>query len=225
VPELRGRLAGAIPGPVARNEFGDIPPEEIPVRAQLALRIYQAGELDLAKAELDKILMLQPDHIAARMMRVELAIETRRFDAAQRDFDAVLNHPRLVDYLRDNPNPFVPFYNISRLYLCAEMLPEARRVARAALDFSIFLKKDCGRSHFYLARVEAVAARTDPGLIEGASNQLFKAFQAHRDFQRWYQREDWFDPVRIAMDAELRRLASLDEARRRPASALVAQKR
>ena len=64
-----------------------------------------AGLFPLAETEVEKILVIQPDHIPARMMRVEQAIEARRFDVARAGLDAVLGDPGLEDYIRGNAHP------------------------------------------------------------------------------------------------------------------------
>jgi tetratricopeptide (TPR) repeat protein len=197
-----GEVPFARPGRDGPTE--EIQPDEIDVRAQLARAFSQAGAPELAAAELDKILWLEPDHLAAREMRAELAIKAQRFDAARRDLDAVLNHPGLIEYLGQNPQRFQPFYdNTTRLYLLSGRLEEARTVARRARDLAVILKRHYGASQYYLARVYAVSGRSEPHFIADAADQLFRAFLANPDFQKWYRQDSWFDPVRSQVDAEL----------------------
>ena len=66
----------------------------------LAAALRQAELFPLAGAEVEKILVIQPDHIPARLFRAEQAIADRRFDAARADLAVVLGHPGLEDYVR-----------------------------------------------------------------------------------------------------------------------------
>ena len=64
---------------------------------------------------------------------------------------------------------------------------EARTVAERARDLAIRLDHDSRPAHFNLARVYAVLGQSDPDLIQEAAKQLYRAFIAHPDFQRWYR--------------------------------------
>ena len=59
--------------------------DELSTRYVLASTIRKAGQLELAYAEIAKILRLDPDYIPARTMHAVEAIENRHFDEAQRD--------------------------------------------------------------------------------------------------------------------------------------------
>ncbi len=194
----------------------------------MALAIQHAGDIELARVETDKILSLAPDHIPARTMRVEQAIETGRFDLARTELDTILKHPRLIDHLEASPDSLKPFHNLIRLYLHAKRLDDAQMIARAVRDLAYRLKRDIGWSQFYLAQVYAVKARTEPCYIKHAADQLYIAFHANPGFKQWYEgtaRSDpptipaYFDPVRPQIDAELRRKGDAADVRRRLASA------
>jgi hypothetical protein len=104
---------------------------------------------------------------------------------------------------------------------------EAQKLARRALDLVIELKLDRGRgaSHYLLARVHAVAGRTDPQAITEAAKQLCRAFLAQPVFREGYQRDRRFDPVRARLDAAMPQAdaEARAEVRRRRASAPMAQ--
>ncbi len=202
-----------------RDRDDDLDAEELTVRAWYADAIHNAGELEIARIETDKILMLNPDHISARLMRIEQSIEARQFDVARLELDAVLNHPRLTEYLVGSKNSLRPFYNITLLYLKAGRGEEARTIARRTRDLAYQIKRDIGKSQFYLARVYAMNGRSDPRFIEDAAKHLHIAFVANPDFKQWYRDERWFDPVRIRIDAALERMTDPAEVRRRLALA------
>jgi serine/threonine protein kinase len=208
------------------DEIGEIPPDEINARARLAKAISDAEAPELATAELDKVLLLEPDHIAAREIRAEQAIKSQQFDAAQRDLDRVLNDPGLIEYLRENPQRFQPFYdNTTRLYLLNGKVEEARVIARRARDFALILKRHYGASQYYLARVYAVSGRSDPQFIKDAADQLFLAFVANPDYQKWYTQDSWFDAVRVQVNAELKQRPDPVEIHRRRTSHPLARAR
>jgi tetratricopeptide (TPR) repeat protein len=190
-----------------RDEGVPVDSEEIEVRAKLADELRKAGQYALASAELEKILVLRPDHIPTRMMRAELAIEARRFDAARAELDVVLAHPELEDYARSSINSLTPFFTVTRLYLKAGKADEARAVAERARDLAILLDQAVGQAHFNLARVYAALGKSDVNLIEDAAKQLFRSFVAHPDFQQWY-RDDGrsFNPVRTRIEAAMARM-------------------
>jgi tetratricopeptide (TPR) repeat protein len=241
-------LEPGTPRSAALNRAIEVDPEEIQIRAGLARAIQRAGELEVARIETDKLLILDPDHISARTMRVEQSIEAGQFDAARREFETILRHPRLMDYFKGSVDSLKPFHNITQLYLQAERVDDAQAVARAARDFAYTLKRDIGWSQFYLAQVYAVKARTDPRYIKDAADQLYRAFVANPGFKEWYQgreRSDGpgsrldaarerraseepiparFDPVRPQIDEALRKLENSAEIRRRMASAAPKRK-
>jgi hypothetical protein len=190
----------------SKSQQKEVDPRELDARTVLASAIGDAGEFELAQVEFSKVLVLDPNNLPARFARIAQASEARRFDLAGRDLDAVLNHPELFNYLRKQPRRILRLHRTSRLFLENGRVEEARKVARAARDFAITLKEYCGESHYYLARVYAVDARSNPASIIDAAKQLYNAFTAHTDFQRWYEDDRWFDPVRIQTDAELRRM-------------------
>ncbi len=115
-----------------RGLVGEIGPEEVEPRSSLADALRRAGLFPLAEVELEKILVIQPDHIPTRMMRAEQSLELGRFADARAELDVVLDHPGLEDYVRGTSKSLDPFFLITRLYLRAGKANEARRVAERA---------------------------------------------------------------------------------------------
>jgi serine/threonine protein kinase len=190
--------------------------EEIDARAIIADALRQAGLLTQARAEFEKILVLKPDHIPARILRAQQAITDGRFDAARADLAVVLGHPGLEGYVRGYDGSIDLLFVIARQYLLAGRLDDARRVIERARDLAIHLGRHVGRSHYQSAQVYAALGASDPEYIGQAAGQLFRAFIAHPDFQQWYRKPNpWFDPVRAHIDAALGRLEDPAAVRRR----------
>jgi hypothetical protein len=200
----------------------DVDPEELATRAQLASRIIAAGEVDLAALELDKILILEPDQIEARMNRVILSIDARRFEEAQRDLDSVLNNPGLIDHSQKYPTFIRRFHHASRRYCLNGKFQEGRAIARRALDVSITLRLPRGESQFNMARAYAMSARTEPQFIAEAANQLYELFVANPLNQNIYASDPTFGPVRDQISAEMRKKPDPTEAHRRGLSTPLA---
>jgi tetratricopeptide (TPR) repeat protein len=224
-------LARLAEGPAGRHdatEIGEVAPEELDARTVLATEIYDAGDRELAAAEFGKVLLVDPDHLAARFTRAIRAVKDHDFDQAQRDLEVVLCHPDLLEYLRSKPLPRLhQLLELANISLDCGRVEEAQKLARRALDLAIELKLDlgCGVSHYMLARVHAVAGRTDPQAITEAAKQLSRAFLAHPVYREGYQRDRRFDPVRARLDAAIPQ-AEADaraELHRRRASTPMAQ--
>jgi tetratricopeptide (TPR) repeat protein len=198
------------------DEAIEVDPEGIYGRIMLAKFLHEAEESSLARVEIEKILVIQPDHIPARLLRAEQAIADRRFDAARAELDAVLGHPGLEDHLLGNGDALDPFLEVTELYLKAGRLGEARMIAERARDLAIQFRPGAGGPYYNLAQVYAVLGASDPPLIEEAAQQLFQAFLAHPDFLKRYRKQSpWFDPVRTRIDAALARMEDPMEVHRR----------
>jgi serine/threonine protein kinase/tetratricopeptide (TPR) repeat protein len=196
------------------NPIGESPPEELDARVVLAGAILEAGAVELAEAELVKVLALDSRHLAARWAHAVQAVRARRFDEAWQDLAVVLNHADLPEHLRQDPSRLERLHLWAYSYLQAGRVEEARTIARQALDCAIDLKVPRGEAHLNLARVHAVAGRTDPRSLIGAAKQLFRAFAANPGNRSRYQLEPIFDPVRPQIEAELRRMPGPAEMRR-----------
>jgi eukaryotic-like serine/threonine-protein kinase len=227
-PMKDGDLIGAVfqglvdprSGPAGRrgrNPAIRVDSEEIDARAIIAEALRQAGLSPLAHAEYEKILVLKPDHIPARIWHAQQAIADRRFDAARADLDVVLRHPGLEDYVRGYSDSLISLFDVARKYLIAGRADDARWVIEPARGLAIQFRRDVGRAHYRSAEVYAVLGASDPDYIEKAAAQLFRAFIANPDFLKWYRNpsDRFFDPVRARIDAALGRLEDPEVVRRR----------
>ena len=173
-----------------------VDPGELSTRLDLASKIRNAGDLELAASEYAKVLMLDPDHIPARMSRALEAIKNKRFGERGTTLKRVLNHPRLTEYLRRNPPFFRFLLQASRQFSLAGHAPEGRAVARRVLDFANAARHARGESHYNLACAYAVSARNDSQFVPLAANELWWALVAHPVYRDHYLRDPMFDPVR-----------------------------
>ena len=188
----RGRRASgpACRGVGDRDLVGEIDPEEVEPRSSLADALRLAGLFPLAEAEVEKILVIQPDHIPTRMMRAEQAIAAR----------PVRRRPGRA---RRRPEPSRPGglrprqQQVPRpLLLHHPPLPEGgegptRRGGWPSApgtwrSGSIAI---VGQAHYNLARVYAVLGASDPGLIQEAAKQLYRAFIVNQDYQQRYRND------------------------------------
>ena len=207
----------AAPG---REEAVEVEPEELYGRAMLAAFLREAEQFPLAGAEAEKILVLQPDYLPARMMRAEQAIAGRQLDAARSELDAVLAHPGLEESARGDASLLETFFCVTIRYLKVGRPDDALRIAERARDLAASIARGVGASHFNLARVHAVLGASSPSHIEAAAGQLHRAFVEHPKWRKWYQEEGrWFDPVRTRIDAVLGRMEDPAAVRRRTAEA------
>ncbi len=213
----------------------EIQPNELDARAALALTIIHikagtnrfrdeatetevtkpgahAGTPDalaIAAAELEKILTLDPQHITARMARMTLSLEQRHFEEARNDLELVLNHPSLLAELSRNPEVFHFLYRAAERFTRYGLIPEALRIAEMAVSCSIKLKRSRGQSHYYMAKVLSVAARSDSTQIARAAKQLQLAIHANGRFKEWYEADKVFDPLRTRLSAALDQLPEI----------------
>ena len=215
-------------------EPDEIQPEELDARASLAVTIISkartstlrdqaagadrtkrrahAGTPDalaIAAAELEKILVLDPQHITARMARMMQSLEQKHFQAARNDLNLILNHSNLIAELRRKPQVFPFLHLAAQRFARYGLITEALRIADLAVTCSNELKQSQGRSHYFMAEVLSVAARTDSTQVARAADQLQWAIQAHDRFKEWYEVDRVFDPVRTRINAALAQLPEI----------------
>ncbi len=177
---------------------------ELTTRYMLASTLRKAGEPDIASGENAKILILDPDHIPARMARALEAIDRRQFDQAQRDLDMLLDHPNLMGYLRRDPTLIRCFHDASRLLSLGGKVQEGRVLARKALDLAITLNQYRPESHYNLARAYALCVHSEPQLVAATADNLWRAFVSNPAYQDYYEQDSAFDPVREQIAVVLR---------------------
>jgi tetratricopeptide (TPR) repeat protein len=187
----------------AEGKTREVDTDDLDARTVLALWIRRAGEFELASAEVEKILILDPDHIVGLWMHARQAIESRQFDRAQRDLDALLGHPGLTEYFHKNPESIATFRYVIRDFLRNVKAEKARTIGRRALDLAISLNLDRGDLHYELGQALASAGLDRPRYIEEAAEQLYCAFVANAEYINRYKSNGSFNPVRAQIDRAL----------------------
>ena len=139
------------------------------------------------------------------MSRAGEAIERRRFGEAQRDLNAVLDHPYLIEYLRKDPTLLRSFHRASRLLSIGGKAHEGQVLAQKTLDLANALNQLRGESHYALAQAYATLARDDRQFVAQAARELWWVFVANPSNRVNYLQDSAFDPVREQIDAELGR--------------------
>ena len=204
-------LAGARTGPAwARGDVESaivFDPEEIDARAHTANVLHQARLLPQSRAEIEKILWMQRNHIPSRIWLAQQANEDRRFDEARSHLRVVLEHPRLDDYLRSYPGTFDSLFLIARQFLKAGRLDDARSLVDSTRELADAHRGAVGKVEYLSAQVYAMLAVREPERMDEAAEHLYRAFVAHPDFREWYRHPNiCFDPVRSGIDAALARM-------------------
>jgi serine/threonine protein kinase len=172
-------------------------------------RVSTPDPLAIAAAELEKILAIDHQHLTARKARMMLFLEQGRFEEARKDLELVLNHPSLIDELRTDSEAFSFLHRTAERFARYGLISDAMRIANKAVSWSIELKRSRGRSHYYLAKVLSVAARSDSAEIVSAARELQLAIHANGRFKEWYEGDKVFDPVRIRINAVLDQLPEI----------------
>ncbi len=184
-------------------------------RALLAAGLAFDGEPEDAVAEFDRVLRADPAHLRARYQR---AAQVHRLDPrrAIAEYAAIIEEPRFEELFREEPLAIRAFHHVATALLLAGKLDEARAVAERALahanrsgsfrDEVVFARQNAtdpvaysarGESHYLLARVHAVAARTDRDRLRPAVESLGRCFAIHEKFQKeWFAKDRLFDGVR-----------------------------
>jgi serine/threonine protein kinase len=203
-PGFGAGLPGWIVRPELEGGVADVEADELNARLAIARQIREAGDSELAAAEFTKVLAIAPDHLAARMERSLLAIESGRLGDASRDLDRVLAHPDLASYLKAHADFITTLYSAARAHLCQGKVDEGRWLARRALDLAIAAKLPRGPCHYILARAYAMSSASNPQSIDEAAKQLQNAFRANAEYYRpLYESDTAFDAVRMKIDLYL----------------------
>ncbi len=198
---LGGQHCGGIAESDGLTSFGLLETDELNARLNIARKIHEAGDIELAAAEFGKVLLFEPDHLAAQMERALLAIQSGRFNEASRDVAGVLAHPGLNAYLVDHPDFINGLYSAASEYLNQGKVADGKALARRALDLAISAKLSRGCCHYILARAYVMSSSSNPELIEEAAKHLQNAFIAKREYYLpFYESDTAFDSVRPKID-------------------------
>jgi eukaryotic-like serine/threonine-protein kinase len=197
------------------RSVAEVDAAELVDRADLASKIRQAGEPELAAAELGKILILKPDDIGARTTRATQLIDAGRLDEAFPDIKVIIDNPGLTEYLRkeavllgqhDKPGPcsLIGFLQTtSRRYYSRGMIEECRTIGRCALDLAIASKLHTAESHYHLAKAYVASDQTVSTDVGEAAEHLYRAFVAHPLYKEKYAQDATFNGDRAQLDAIL----------------------
>ena len=148
-------------------------PEDVDLRTAFALQLEKSGRPEAALAEYDKILEISPDHLRSRYFRGGCFTRATR-DEAEVDLSYLLEHPRFEELLRESDLALRAFYYESSVLLQMGEGDRALQVALRGLDHADrFKNKEIQNElHYALARVYAVAAKSDPRLLQQAADHL-----------------------------------------------------
>jgi serine/threonine protein kinase/Tfp pilus assembly protein PilF len=175
-------------------------PEDVDLRAAIALQLIETGHPDDALAELDKALEIDPDHLRARYLRGGLLYEMRR-DSAEADLAYLLDHPRLEELIRECDKAILAFYYESWMLLRRREVDKAVQVARRGLIHAQRYEKWQGELHYALARAYAYEARSKPERLVLAASHLRSALHDHPDLREpWFAHDIVFDGRRAEID-------------------------
>ena len=142
----------------------------------------------IAAAEIDKVLAVNPGHIVARMIRMMDSLEDGRVREAEDDLEQVLSHPELASFLSADPEGFRFLHIAAQRFARQGLAADALKIAEMAISTAVQLGRPRGRSHYYKATVHALAARSDPGQVALAAEELRYAFKANARFRRMVPR-------------------------------------
>lgn len=198
--------------PRTGGSFSDLieaDPGELASRAVLASRIREAGLPDLAMSELTKLLILDPDYLVGRVDRLCLILNQEPTDnpewprLVRNDLESALNDPRLSEYAGGSARRLDALHSASLRLSTHGLHHEALRLAAATLEASRAAELSLGRSHYTLAQVQAIAARTEDKWAAAAAANLRRAIAANHDFETWFIQDPAFNPIRSQIRALL----------------------
>jgi tetratricopeptide (TPR) repeat protein len=203
---------------------------ELDARACLAKAIQlEIHDFDVANSEVNKILILDPDHLMALAFRATQSAENADFDAVRRDLDRLLNHEDLYDYTREHPDLIRQLTIISshlllrrQTELAAVAASRAREVSRQLKD-RWKLSAHVGLSHYALARVYAVMGQNDPDSLDRCGRELYRAIRANEEFRTFFLKDKYFAPVRERLLDQLPRVELMLEGNGVPRAPIVAR--
>ena len=182
-------------------------PEDVDLRTALAMQLQEDGRPEAALAEYDKILEINPDHLRARYSRGMLLYNLGR-DEADGDLSYLLEHPRFEELLRESDETLHAFYYESWALLQKGQVDRALQVTLNGLAVAHRLKNIGieAELHYALARVYAVAAKSDLKHLPQAAYHLGIASDHHKKYLRqWFEDDPFFEGVRKEIKLLVRR--------------------
>lgn len=159
----------------------EIDPEHIDARVMLADALSHSDKPAEALDELDKILLLNPEHLWARYSRGLLRWQLKRDHSAD-DFAALIEHPRFKQFLRDTPTAISAYQAVAHFQIIAKDYRAAIATAERGLENTGISRTDKGQLHYMLARAYAAASEKDPSLIPKVHEQLRAAICLTPDY-------------------------------------------
>jgi eukaryotic-like serine/threonine-protein kinase len=208
-PDGAGSLDRDLAGSDLPQRLLTADPEDVDLRTVLASQLLEMDRSDMALAEFDKILEINPDHLRGRYFRGGLLHKSHPGEAKV-DLSYLREHPRFEELLRESDLALRAFYYETWALLQEGEADQALQVALCGLENACRLKnKEIEYElHYALARVYAVAAKSDPKLIQQTADHLIIAFhqQPPKD-KEWDLRQKFLgDPVFVGWRTEIKLL-------------------
>jgi tetratricopeptide (TPR) repeat protein len=170
--------------------------DEIGVRNNLAFELLRAGRQDLAVEQFDRVLEMNPDDLLARYNRAALRVALRR-DDCQQDLALIVQHPQVETLVRNRPSTIDAFHHHVVFLIRQGKIQEALQTAKMCVRLADRAEAMQGESYYVLARVYALASKTDPALTRDALESLSQAYSFSPGRVRtWYLQEPAFADLR-----------------------------
>ena len=179
----------------------------------LADFLVEEGRTDETLRLYDDAIASDPDHLNARFERAVELVKAGQATGYDELF-ALVDHPRFEEIYSYRPAAFRIFNHLSRYLLESGQLAAAERMIQrgwTAVHLSDALRDDVvaargegrppvrprGEMHYHAARVDVVAARSDPRRLSAAVAHLKIAFAESSLFRtQWFPLDRFFDEYR-----------------------------
>ncbi|GAC1465003.1 MAG: hypothetical protein NVSMB9_04230 [Isosphaeraceae bacterium] len=160
----------------------------------LARQLSHSGRPDLALAEIDRVLELDPDDIQALYVRGMLRSHAGRTNEAEKDFARVVAHPQVEKFVMSYSRALHSFDQHLSALIRQRRVDEALETARRAAKLASLVNLDYLRaeSQYNLARAFALASKTDPSLRMQVAHHLAEAAGIDPAYVR---QRGWKEPV------------------------------
>jgi tetratricopeptide (TPR) repeat protein len=182
--------------------------EELDTRFILARVLFKtARDSEQGIAELNKILILAPDYLHARIFRATLFAGMDAFEESKRDLEYALNHPEFSNLIQIQPDTVSRLVDISWHYMRIGRSDEALSLANKALDFAESVNMHIGKSHYAVARALALPGPKSPEQIDRIADHLLSAAAQNHTFLDWYSKDPRFEATRTTINRKFIQLA------------------